>query len=84
MSQPAVKWKDILHYFNDANDYRIHRSGGDAIIIKLPTDRKKRKKLPVRIGHKFSNHPGCEIPRGLLGVIQRRFGVSREDILNAR
>jgi len=73
MSQPAVKWGRLLRFLNRHN-FQINTDGGDKLIIK---DGKVH-----RIGHKFCTSNNDELSPAHLSAIKRKFGVTREDILN--
>jgi hypothetical protein len=76
MSLPAVQWGDVYRYFNGKDEYEIYFQGGDAIILK------KSDRRTVCIGHKFLKHTK-ELRPAQLKMIERRFGVTRQDILNS-
>jgi len=82
MSRPAVKWGDVHRYFT-RRGYSIYNQGGDSIIA-APNDGRPRSRKTVRIGHRFSNHPGDELRNAHVAAIERAFGVTRKDILADR
>lgn len=73
MSQPAVKW-GRLKRFLERNGFEIYSDGGDKII--------SRNGIAHRIGSKYCNRYGDELSKGHLRTIERKFGVTRNDILN--
>jgi hypothetical protein len=74
MSQPPVKWGKLKRFL-DRNGFEIDTDGGDKIISR------GGKGKTHRIGHKYSTQPGDEISKGHLSALERKFGITRKDIL---
>ena len=73
MSQPAVKWGRLKRFLQRQN-FQIRTDGGD----KLITD----GKLVHRIGHDFCTGYGDELSSAHLKALKRKFGITRNQILN--
>ena len=81
MSRQRVKWGQVQRYFLRRN-YEIRNKKGDKLIYPPKTDKTKRGRPVVRIGHNYSNHFGDELLDAHINAIKRKFGVTREDILS--
>jgi hypothetical protein len=81
MSQQTVKWGQVYRYFKRRN-YEIRNKKGDTLIFTPKTDKSKRGRPVVRIGHNYCNHHGDELLDAHLTAIKRKFSVTRDDILS--
>ena len=72
MSQRAVKWGQLRRYLL-RNGFQIVGSGGDKIIT--------RDNQIVRVGHTSSSSPGSQVLDCYLSALCRKFGITREAIL---
>lgn len=80
MSQQSVKWGEFLRFCN-RNGYEIRNKKGDKLIFPPKSDKSRRARPAVRIGHNYSDHYGDELLDAHLAAIKRKFGVTRDDIL---
>jgi hypothetical protein len=79
MSRPPVKWSQLRRYC-ERHGYEIRGRGGDKKISAPKTQDPKRTRQQVVIGHTSCSRPGAQVLDGYLNLIERAFGITREDI----
>jgi len=82
MSRPGVKWKDVKRCFRRLR-FTIYSKGGDKFIQAPEGWHRGNGRRTVRIGHKCCARDGDEVTRGYLKLLERSFGVTRDEMLDA-
>jgi hypothetical protein len=77
MSQPPIKWGKLKKYLT-RNGYEIDTDGGDKIISKGGRGKTHR------IGHNYCSHYGDQLTAGHIKALERKFGITRKDILGGK